>query len=778
MKRSRVAGSVGRRVWSRAGVVLPVIAALFLALLTPRLPAAATPRMQRGTVELCGGQCVHETITFETGDLRIDRIDVVFLLDVSGSMGSELGEVQEESVAIMEALRDLVPDSAFGVASFVDYNGFTDSLYGTTYGSDDDYAYRLDQNVTESIGAVRDALDGITLEYGEDAPEAYSRALWEMQYLDWREDSKRIVILFGDAYPHDRTFFGEDFGVDPGRDEIEGTDDDLVFVEVVEQLVDARISVIGVNSDPDSTRPVEFFQYVTAETGGAYFELTEAADIPEAVVALIEEEVSTIDRLTVQVAAGPAGVDEWLAVSPPVYTGVGSFESQTFEVDICPAAGDAAEGRYDFDLAVDGDGVALETVPISIDYTRRCTTGPEVTIPDHDEDDGSVCTSGPFWQSPGIIVRNRADGVRYHQNPIRGQTNYIYAQVYNIGDEDASDVSVTLYWANAAVGLAWPLDWHEVGSTLVDVSAGESVWTEAIAFDPPGERGADHYCLLARIESAEDPITREGDVPCDNNIAQRNLNILDLAPGDPESSDEVSFTIIAPPPELWGVIDIVIVLPGVPAGTNVWITLPSALFDLWMAEGGDLEGGTIDGGRILADPDAEETIIRGLPLEPGEEADVDVEIEAPIDEDTEPFNVIVVERVDGRDVGGITYYYAPPPPPNVLGRIWGFVQENAAISAGVGCCGGLGVLLVVLAVVLLRRRRSAPPGPVRPAGRVYGHICPRCQTVLPDAASFCPRCGSQAVDVAPPDHACPSCGAPAAEGAAFCAECGARLRAE
>ena len=190
----------------RIGIALTVVGGLLM-LMAPNAPASAGGRALQSTTEICGGECIEEEITFETGDLRIDRVDVVFLIDASGSMGDEIDQVQDQSMEIMDSVRALVSDSAFGVASFVDYSGFEDPDYGLLYGSGDDYPYRLDQDVTEDTAAIRSALNRIDLLYGNDTPESYSRALWEMQFLDWRKDSKRIVILFGDAYPHDRTFF-------------------------------------------------------------------------------------------------------------------------------------------------------------------------------------------------------------------------------------------------------------------------------------------------------------------------------------------------------------------------------------------------------------------------------------------------------------------------------------------------------------------------------------------------------------------------------------------
>jgi len=78
-----------------------------------------------------------------------------------------------------------------------------------------------------------------------------------------------------------------------------------------------------------------------------------------------------------------------------------------------------------------------------------------------------------------------------------------------------------------------------------------------------------------------------------------------------------------------------------------------------------------------------------------------------------------------------------------------------------------------------RIRQEKPPEPVISA--VYGHICPRCQILLADEVRFCPRCGTQAVNVAPPPPAagqtCAQCRAPLPPGTLFCPQCGARVEA-
>ena len=64
----------------------------------------------------------------------------------------------------------------------------------------------------------------------------------------WREDSKKVVILIGDAPTHDLSFAGYNSGADPGPDGIVGTSDDLVFSDVVQEVRNQDIIVLALQA--------------------------------------------------------------------------------------------------------------------------------------------------------------------------------------------------------------------------------------------------------------------------------------------------------------------------------------------------------------------------------------------------------------------------------------------------------------------------------------------------------------------------------------------------
>jgi len=223
-----------------------------------------------------------------------DKLDVVFGIDLTGSMGGEISQVKTHSNSIMNQIAALVPDCAFGVVSIVDYPHYYSSYgYSATYGSAStgDYAYKTDLNITTNRTTVASTLNGLYLRWGADWPQDYVRMLYESQFLNWRDGATRILIVFGDAPAHDDDLFSRSYGGDPGRDEIMGTADDLDYQEVIQQVKAAGIKVVSVDSTGTGDEFINF-EYMASQTGGRHFLLADASQIPEAIIELIKGSIA------------------------------------------------------------------------------------------------------------------------------------------------------------------------------------------------------------------------------------------------------------------------------------------------------------------------------------------------------------------------------------------------------------------------------------------------------------------------------------------------------
>jgi uncharacterized protein YegL len=169
-------------------------------------------------------------------------LDLVFLLDTTGSMSGELSEAKNRVRQIAEALREADPDRTLRVG-VVAYRDRTD-VYITQVSdlnSDIDVSFR--------------ALAGLTANGGGDGPEDVLSGMHSaLQEISWSTDpdTQRQVFLIGDAPPH--------------LDYIDHHDPDALLAQAREMGV--VFHAIGCRSLSGSGR--DFFRRVAYETEGRY----------------------------------------------------------------------------------------------------------------------------------------------------------------------------------------------------------------------------------------------------------------------------------------------------------------------------------------------------------------------------------------------------------------------------------------------------------------------------------------------------------------------------
>jgi len=118
-------------------------------------------------------------------------VDVLFLLDVTGSMGDEIAQLTATIAEVSERLGALEqrPDIRFGMTLFRDEG---DLFVTSTY------------DFTSDIGSFRDALDGVVADGGGDTPEAVDEAFAAaLAEPSWRDPGTTVQLMFlvGDAAP-------------------------------------------------------------------------------------------------------------------------------------------------------------------------------------------------------------------------------------------------------------------------------------------------------------------------------------------------------------------------------------------------------------------------------------------------------------------------------------------------------------------------------------------------------------------------------------------------
>ncbi len=156
---------------------------------TPALPdqndAAESPDGSEES-ELPAGLSIEfaETIRYA----RKNGIDIVIVFDSTGSMGSEIEVVKNRIGAIGNVILRKIPRAQFSLVTYRDRR--------------DAYVVR-GIPLTNDLQQVQRFISGVQAQGGGDHPEALEAGMeWAMTTLYFRPDSQKVMLIFGDAPPH------------------------------------------------------------------------------------------------------------------------------------------------------------------------------------------------------------------------------------------------------------------------------------------------------------------------------------------------------------------------------------------------------------------------------------------------------------------------------------------------------------------------------------------------------------------------------------------------
>lgn len=255
------------------------------------------------------------------------------------------------------------------------------------------------------------------------------------------------------------------------------------------------------------------------------------------------------------------------------------------------------------------------------------------------------------WNTTTIWNRKKADGGLVHQTPKLNKKNYAYVKVKNRGTQTANNVVVRGFHTKPSAGLLWPADFEAFTTAQLSVGTLGPNSTEEKIVGPfewePNVNAYGHDCMLMIVSATSDPSNIDnftpGEVipewrlvPNDNNIGQRNVNLLPGGGGGKSLMDGLhGFPLwVGNPNPKRAVIDIDVKLPAV------------------LAERGWKLG--FEGLRStrfsLRSRQQRELIIE---LEPGDSFER-ADIEATDDRD-----IVLTVTADGGPIGGMTYRVDP-----------------------------------------------------------------------------------------------------------------------
>lgn len=260
--------------------------------------------------------------------------DFVFLADNTGSMGSAIADVKANAQEIIDAIEAAgATDARYGVANYQDFTSSGPCPYG----------FELDTDLTDAT-AAKAAIGTWAADNGCDTPEANLFALHMVaeHSIDWREDSARFVIWFGDAPGHDPVcpaVSGHPHNVTEASATADLASEDIHVIAVTASLAGG-----GLDGNPNAG-----FDYaacgaetgasgqatrIAAATDGVHLVNPPAADISSTIIAAID----ALPPIPVQVT--PVAVcDPGLTVTndPPSRT-VDSGSTATFDETIAVAS--------------------------------------------------------------------------------------------------------------------------------------------------------------------------------------------------------------------------------------------------------------------------------------------------------------------------------------------------------------------------------------------------------------------------------------------------------
>jgi hypothetical protein len=150
---------------------------------------------------------------------------------------------------------------------------------------------------------------------------------------------------------------------------------------------------------------------------------------------------------------------------------------------------------------------------------------------------GTDAWGSEFWNSPDLWVRHADDGGTAHQPPEAGQDNWFYARVRN---DDPAGGTCRHFLVSFAVKefagtqFAYPGDFLPAvaAHAAFDLAPGEE---RMVAARWPRERvppAGTHPCLLAAVIARGDHPAAGAYVGAHANLAQKNLTVVDLVPGE------------------------------------------------------------------------------------------------------------------------------------------------------------------------------------------------------------------------------------------------------
>jgi hypothetical protein len=217
--------------------------------------------------------------------LDLPKLDLVFTIDKTGSMGPLLNSMKTNFRKIYAELADAENyDVRFGLVVYQDW---------AQEGTDEDGSNVVDSwRFTWDDAEFMEHMGSIVAGGGGDGPEAVECGLKRALDMDWREDAVKVCILIGDAPPH---------GLGETNDAFKAgaPEEDMDVFCTLERMYDKGIRVYGIGCEPALSdlylHGSDFWFAAAYKTGGLAIALKAPSALAEVVIGCAVTEVDYED---------------------------------------------------------------------------------------------------------------------------------------------------------------------------------------------------------------------------------------------------------------------------------------------------------------------------------------------------------------------------------------------------------------------------------------------------------------------------------------------------
>jgi len=253
-----------------------------------------------------------------------DRIDIVFCVDCTGSMGSWLRQAKKSIVEIIKntAKQTGAKRIRYGIVGYKDHgDSKTTDITG----------------LTEDVGTIKKAVDKLHASGGADGPEAVGTALAAVHEMTWDKDAVRIAVLLCDAPPHG---LGSAFYDDYPDGEPNGHDP----VKIVRTMAQRGIRLYVVDCGYDKGERQCFYHGLAQLGNGTCLQLKDS---------------KSLSKILVNAALEEDSLEKLAKVAAPIYENVidrhpdGRFEQHVYEVHAALTAKKVKVSAYVAEMQLD-----------------------------------------------------------------------------------------------------------------------------------------------------------------------------------------------------------------------------------------------------------------------------------------------------------------------------------------------------------------------------------------------------------------------------------------